>query len=216
MSVAELLSFALASFLLALTPGPDVLLVLATAAARGWHRGLALTLGLASGVIVHTALVAFGLAAILARETRAMQGLKFFGAIYLLWLAWQSWRHRNDHLNDHLNETDAEVTLPVRDDSPVRWYARGVVMNLSNPKVLLFFLAFLPEFAHPGTPGFAYRVMGLGLIFMLLTVLVFGAVAFLAAAGAARFVKNPRFQSRMNAVATAVFVLIAGWLLFFA
>ena len=209
MTAVEWLSFALASFLLALTPGPDILLVLATAAAKGWRTGLALAAGLASGVIVHTALVAFGVAAILAREPRALMAVKFFGAAYLAWLAWQSWRH----LHDHLSSPAIGDTAGRSVENPVRWYRRGILMNLSNPKVLLFFLAFLPEFAHPDTPGFSVRVLGLGLIFMLVTVLVFGAVALLAAKGSARFVANPVFQTRMNVVASVIFVLVAVWLL---
>jgi len=209
MSTPELLSFVMASFLLALTPGPDILLVLATAAAKGPRRGLALTVGLASGVIVHTALVAFGVAALLAREPRALLGLRIFGALYLLWLAWKSWHHRLDHLAEARQE---QMTQP-RGDSPLRWAVRGLVMNLSNPKVLLFFLAFLPEFAHPEVPGFVPRVLLLGLIFMLVTVVVFGTMALLAGAGAAHFMQNPRFQTRMNVLASVVFTLIALWLL---
>ncbi len=222
MSFSELLSFALAAFLLALTPGPDVLMVLTTAAAKGRQRGLALTLGLSSGVLVHTALVAFGVAALLASDPRALGLLKLFGAGYLLWLAWQSWRHRHQHLNTSqikkpltdstaVNSTDNADNAPFREtaDRPLDWYRRGVIMNLSNPKVLLFFLAFLPEFAHPEKPGFTLRVLLLGVIFMLVTVVVFGSVAWLADRGAARFVQNPAFQSRMNVVASAVFVLIA-------
>lgn len=209
MALTELLSFALASFVLALTPGPDVLLVLATAAARGWRKGMALALGLASGVIVHTALVAFGVAAVLARIPAALLAIKLFGAIYLLWLAWQSWYHRNAHLGPSENS----ITSAGSEEPAARWYWRGIIMNLSNPKVLLFFLAFLSEFADPARSGFVWRVMVLGVIFMLMTIVVFGTVAVLAARGAGRFMESPQFQTCMNVVASMIFVVIAAWLM---
>ncbi len=210
MHISEWLSFTLASFLLALTPGPDVLLVLTTAAARGWRKGLALTLGLSSGVMAHTALVAFGVAAILVDSPMALLALRFFGVGYLLYLAWQSWESRAESVTLE-NRTGKQL----QGGSLFDWYRRGIIMNISNPKVLLFFLAFLPEFAHPDRPGFGFRVLVLGAIFMAITVLVFGMVAVLSAKGMARWVDHPRFNLVMSTISTGVFLAVAVWLLLF-
>lgn len=134
-----LLAFFTTSVILALSPGPDNLFVLAQSAQNGRRAGLFVTLGLATGLIGHTVAVAYGLAAIVHSSALAFTILKGVGAAYLLYLAWQALRA-------------AALTgqgEPVQAYSMGALYRRGIVMNLSNPKVSLFFMAFLPQFADP-------------------------------------------------------------------
>jgi threonine/homoserine/homoserine lactone efflux protein len=134
-----LIAFFTASVILALSPGPDNLFVLAQSAQKGRMAGLFVTLGLATGLIGHTVAVAFGLAAIVRASTLAFSILKFIGAAYLLYLAWQAFRAG-------VAERSKEKAQVL---SGKNLYRRGIIMNLTNPKVSLFFMAFLPQFADP-------------------------------------------------------------------
>jgi threonine/homoserine/homoserine lactone efflux protein len=166
----SLLAFFAAAVLLALSPGPDNLFVLAQSALYGRSAGLYITAGLATGLVVHTAAVALGVAALVLASDAAFTLLKLAGALYLLYLAWQAWHAGND--------AGGEGTLTRL--TPWQYYRRGILMNVSNPKVALFFLAFLPQFASPAYGALAWQIVLLGLLFMLAALLVFGAIALLA------------------------------------
>jgi len=193
------LAFFAASVLLALVPGPDNVFVLLHAAAHGARAGLLVVLGLCSGLLFHTGAVALGLAALLAASSTAFTTLKALGAAYLLWLAWLSWR--------------AAAGLPGGDAPPPlgarQTYLRGVLMNISNPKVALFFLAFLPQFVEPARGAVALQILQLGGVFMLATLLTFGAVALLAGRFGQLLQDSPRAQVRLNRLASVVFVGLA-------
>lgn len=163
-----LLAFFTTSVILALSPGPDNLFVLAQSAQNGRRAGLFVTLGLATGLIGHTVAVAFGLAAIVHSSALAFTILKGVGAAYLLYLAWQALRA-------------AALTgqgEPVQAHSMGALYRRGIVMNLSNPKVSLFFMAFLPQFADPRYGSMRGQFFQLGAVFIMATILVFGVISF--------------------------------------
>ncbi|MGJ8663900.1 MAG: LysE family translocator [Marinicella sp.] len=197
------LSFIITSVLLALTPGPDVLLVVAIAAKEGFKRSLQFTLGLASGVIFHTLLITLGISAIIVASPMAMQLVAWFGAGYLLYLAWLTWVHRHD-------EQSQSPKAKIRGS----YYVRGVIMNISNPKVLLFFLALFPQFAQLNLPGYQWRIVILGLIFMLVTVFVFGGLAYLTAKSTQNFMQNHTFKKWMDIMTMGIFVTLAGLLLY--
>jgi threonine/homoserine/homoserine lactone efflux protein len=197
------LSFVITSVLLALTPGPDVLLVVAIAAKEGFNKALQLTLGLASGVIFHTSLIILGFSAIIIASPVAMKLIALFGAGYLLYLAWLTWQHRNEAIQ-------ANNTPKIQGS----YYWRGVIMNISNPKVLLFFLALFPQFAQLDQPGYHWRIAVLGVIFILTTVAVFGGLAYLTAKSTQNFMQNPRFKLGMDYVTVGIFVGLAGLLLY--
>ena len=165
-----LLMFFAASLLLALTPGPDNLFVLAQAAQRGKMAGVVVTLGLSSGILFHTLAVAFGAAALFSSSALAFNLLKYVGAVYLLYLAWQSWKAAGG----------SGRQAGVVELSWQRLYGRGVVMNISNPKVSLFFLAFLPQFTDPAFGPLLPQFFLLGLLFVVSTLLIFGAISLLA------------------------------------
>lgn len=171
MDSALLLSFIVLSVLLTLAPGPDILFVITQSIARSRRDGIAVALGLCSGLLVHTAAAAFGVSTLLHQSTVAFQVLKIAGAIYLLWLAWQAWR---DSRHASFAETSS-VQL-----SFFALYRRGVWMNLLNPKVSLFFLAFLPQFITPTGAPVALQMSLLGLLFLVQALVVFIVVAWLA------------------------------------
>lgn len=159
-----LLSFAIASLVLGLAPGPDNLFVLTQSALRGQRAGWLVTCGLCSGLIVHTIAVTFGVAAIFQTSALAFTILKGLGATYLLYLAWQAFRAGATKLD----------TPPTAQVSARHLYRRGVIMNITNPKVSIFFLAFLPQFADPQHGALEQQLLLLGGIFIIATIFVFG------------------------------------------
>jgi len=199
MSTETLLTFMLASTLLSLAPGPDNIFVLMQSALHGARAGLLVTLGLCTGLIVHTALVAAGVAAIVLVNDLAFTVLKLAGAGYLVYLAIGAWRAGTSAL-------PAE-NVPVQ--SALYLYRRGIVMNLTNPKVAIFFLAFLPQFASPEDGKLAIQIIVLGLVFIAIALLVFGAVALLSGSLAAMFKRSTAVQRLLNRAAALVFAGLA-------
>ncbi|WP_416401694.1 LysE family translocator [Alicycliphilus denitrificans] len=209
-SIETLAAFFGVCALLALTPGPDNIFVLLQSAQRGWRAGMCVVLGLCLGLVGHTAAVALGLAAVFAASSLAFTVLKFCGAAYLAWLAWGALRAPAG-----AGDAPDQGAAPAGDDGPaarggaLRMVGRGVVMNLTNPKVLVFFLAFLPQFADPARGAMAQQVMVLGLVFMLATFLVFGAVACFSGAFGALLQRSARARLLLNRVAGLVFLGLA-------
>ena len=185
--------------LLALVPGPDNVFVLLHAAVHGARAGLLVVLGLCSGLLFHTAAVALGLAALLATSSAALTVLKGLGAAYLLWLAWLSWRAPAG-----MGTGESMPAMGVR-----QTYLRGVLMNISNPKVALFFLAFLPQFVQPSSGPVAMQILLLGGVFMLATLLTFGALALLAGRFGQLLQDSPKAQVGLNRLASVVFAALA-------
>ena len=202
--VENLVIFASASALLALTPGPDNLFVLSQSALFGRRAGIMITLGLCTGLIVHTGAVAFGAAVIFQTSESAFTALKLVGAGYLIYLAWSSFR--------------ADVPTPspgaaaaAADAATLYW--RGVVMNVANPKVSLFFLAFLPQFTSPRHGPVAPQIIILGGVFMATAFLVFTVVAALAGALGARWSRSKAVRVGLNRAAGLIFIALAAHLI---
>jgi threonine/homoserine/homoserine lactone efflux protein len=197
-----LAAFAAYAVVLALVPGPDNLFVLTQAATRGILAGLWITLGLCTGLLVHTAAVILGLAAVLAASPGAFTAIRIVGAAYLLYLAWGAFR------------SDSLATMaPGRARSSTQYYRQGIVMNVTNPKVAMFFLAFLPQFTDPATGNLKLQLLLLGAIFIASTLLVFSAIAV--AAGRLRevLVSSPQSALLLNKAAGVIFVALAARLL---
>lgn len=193
------LTFFAAAVLLALAPGPDNVFVLLHSAVHGRKAGLLVVLGLCTGLLFHTAAVALGLAAVFAASATAFTVLKLCGAAYLVWLAWGAWRAPVG-----IADTGSTPALSAR-----QTYGRGVLMNLTNPKVAIFFLAFLPQFTDPARGNVAGQILFLGADFILATLLTFGAIAFFAASFGKAFQRSLRAQRGLNRVASVVFVGLA-------
>lgn len=194
-----LLMFFTASMLLALSPGPDNLFVLTQAAQQGRSAGLLVTLGLCTGLLFHTAAVTFGLAALFAASAVAFTVLKSMGAAYLLYLAWGAFR-----AGASTGEARAVDRL-----KPWALYRRGIIMNITNPKVSIFFLAFLPQFADPAKGSISMQLLLLGCVFIVATIMVFGTISLLAGACGDQFRKSARAQKLLNRTASLIFAGLA-------
>jgi threonine/homoserine/homoserine lactone efflux protein len=191
--------FLAASALLALAPGPDNIFVLTLSAMHGRRAGLLVTLGLCTGLIGHTFAVTIGVAALFQTSAVAFTALKIAGACYLLYLAWGSFRASATPL-----QADANAKV-----EGWRLYRKGIVMNLTNPKVSIFFLAFLPQFADPARGHLAVQLVMLGGIFMFAAFMVFSSVAILAGSLGPWLNRSARVQRTMNRVAGTIFVGLA-------
>lgn len=198
-SLETSLAFFSVSVLLALTPGPDNVFVLLQSAMRGRLAGMLVVLGLCTGLLVHTSAVALGLAALFAASALAFTVLKFVGAAYLAYLAWQAFR------------APAGVAEGGRAEpmSGRQMYLRGIIMNITNPKVAIFFLAFLPQFANPEKGDLVLQIMSLGGIFIIATLLVFGAIAYFSGAFGALLQRSARAQLILNRLSGMVFLGLA-------
>lgn len=211
-TIETLSTFFGVAVLLALSPGPDNLFVLLQSAQRGWRAGLCVVLGLCLGLVVHTAAVALGLAAVFAASSVAFVMLKWCGAAYLVWLAWGALRAPVGEgggagaASPGAAQGGGQGGAPA---SALRMVGRGMVMNLTNPKVLIFFLAFLPQFADPERGSVAAQLMVLGLVFMLATWLVFGAIACFSGVFGALLQRSAWAQHWLNRVAGLVFLALA-------
>ena len=203
-SIETLVTFFGVAVVLALTPGPDNIFVLVQSVQRGWRLGLAVVLGLCLGIVGHTAAVALGLAAVFAASSMAFTVLKFCGAAYLAWLAWQALRA------PAATAQGPEGSAPAT-QAPGWWkmVGRGIVMNLTNPKVLIFFLAFLPQFADPAIGPVGPQIFVFGAVFILAAFLVFGAIACFSGVFGALLLRSARAQRLLNRVAGVVFLGMA-------
>lgn len=204
-SIETLVAFFGVSVLLGLSPGPDNLFVLMQSAQRGWRAGMCVVLGLCCGLVVHTTAVALGLAAVFAASALAFTLLKFVGAAYLAWLAWGALRAPAS-----VHEAPpGGAAAAGGNGGALRMVGRGVVMNLTNPKVLVFFLAFLPQFADPSRGPLTHQLLLLGAIFIVATILIFGGIALLAGMLGAWLTRSPGLQRIMNRLTATVFVGLA-------
>ena len=201
--ITILLSFLGASALLAISPGPDNIYVLTQSVVNGFRSGLATTAGLISGCIVHTTLVAFGLSAIIAASPRLFLIIKIAGAGYLLYLAYQVFR------------SDTHITLSsgAPSKSYTSLFKQGVIMNVLNPKVTIFFLAFFPAFLWEPDGNTVVQFYVLGGLFMLQSFLIFGSIALLAGSIATYIKQSTRLGLWLKWVQIIVFMGIAVYIL---
>lgn len=166
-----LISFVTATLILAISPGPDNIFVLTQSIVNGKKYGLATVLGLMTGCFIHTSLVAFGVSAILKKNENLFFGIKLFGSVYLLYLAYKVFRSSaaiQFSSLQKIKETSASV------------FKKGFLMNVFNPKVTIFFLAFFPQFLFSKTIATEIQFYVLGFIFILVSFIVFASIALLA------------------------------------
>ncbi len=165
---AQLLVFVIASAILGITPGPDIIYVITRGAAQGPRAGLAAAAGVSTGIIGHTMLCVAGLSALLAASAPAFTAIKLLGAVYLVYLGVRMWRARErpDLAGDGKRQSMAAI------------YRQSIVMNLLNPKVALFFLAFLPQFVSADAGPVAIQLGVLGAVFMIVSFAVMSAAGF--------------------------------------
>lgn len=192
----QIIMFLSASIVLAVTPGPDILYVLTRGITQGRKAALFAALGFNIGVIAHTLFAVIGLSAILRTSALAYQCVKYAGAAYLIYIGIQTFRSRR--------QTSVEGAADIA--SPRAIFKQTIIANILNPKVALFFLAFLPQFvdARNGSPEI--QMIVLGALFMLAGFSVFSMVALFSGFIGDKLRQNPRFESRMKAVAGSVLV----------
>ena len=198
LSTETIIAFVTASVILSLVPGPDNLFVMSHSALKGWRIGFYTTLGLCTGLIGHTVLVAIGVSVIFQTSAIAFNGLKIIGACYLLYLAWLS--VQNKDLN--LRGTDKHSTNRS-------YYLTGVIMNLTNPKVALFFLVFLPQFVNTSNDNVTIQIFLLGLLFILSALCVFTSIAYLASFLENFLKKSKTVNKNLNILAAIVYFALA-------
>ena len=196
-----MLEFFIAALVVAAAPGPDNLFVLAQSATYGAKAGFCLICGLCTGVVVQTCLLVAGVSALIAASPTAFFVMQCLGAAYLLYLAYKSFRVRAGTVK--LNENGERLLLR-------KLYLRGVIMNLTNPKVILFLLSFIPPAVKMDSPlNPTLQMVILGAEFILATFIVFGSVALLAGAVKKFLLNSPKANRNLNWFSGAVFVLLA-------
>ena len=194
----DLALFLVASALLVIAPGPDIVYVLTRGIAQGRKAGFAAALGFATGCIFHTLLAALGVAALIRSSEFAFDLVRYAGAAYLVWIGLQALRHR------------ASFALAEGGESKALWtiFKQSVIGNALNPKVTLFFLSFLPQFVDTTAGHVGWQMALLGAAFMIQTVVIFGAVAVFSGWIGARFRSNPALGTRLNVFAGLTFIAL--------
>ena len=187
------------SILLALSPGPDNIFVLSQSALRGRIAGWVITLGLCTGLIGHTLLVASGVAVIFKVSFMAFATLKLAGIAYLLYLSYLAFQESTKKLKPAENGGASLYQL----------YRRGIIMNVTNPKVSIFFLSFLPQFADPKREYLMLQIGILGFIFICSALIVFGLISFFAGYLCGYFQRSSRAQNIINCISGIVYIAMA-------
>ena len=196
-----LLTFATATLLILLVPGPSVAYVVARSLEHGRAGGLVSMLGIESGSLLHVVAAALGLTALIASSPWAFPVLKYGGAAYLVVLGNRQLRRRRI---DFGTETGAGSV------SRLRLFRDGVLVDLLNPKTGLFFLAFLPQFVNPAAGALSLQIVLLGVVFVLLAALTDGAYALLASTLRDRLTRSGRARQRLNRTTGGVYVGLGG------
>jgi threonine/homoserine/homoserine lactone efflux protein len=159
--LSVILAFAVATFVIAITPGPDMALQMSRSINYGFRHGIACGLGAMSGIVVHTTLVAFGISVLIVAAPPLFWALKIAGAVYLLWLAWQA-----------VTKGGGLRLASAARQEPSLWqsFLTGVGINLLNPKVVLFFVTFLPQFVDAHDPAASQKLFFLGAEFIVVSI----------------------------------------------
>lgn len=173
MDLGLVMSFLGASIILSLMPGPDNIFVLTESLTKGWKNGVAISIGLSFGVLIHTFAAATGLSIIIQKSAIVFSVIKYLGAVYLFYLAYQTFKEKESMPNVKLSS----VNIHKQTFFPL--VKKGFLMNILNPKVSLFFIAFLPQFISKNGINITAQMIVLGIIFMIQSLIVFGIISIL-------------------------------------
>lgn len=204
-TLPTLLAFAAATLLLALTPGPDMTLSISRALSQGRGPALFVVLGTSAGIVVHTLLVAFGISALITASPTAFLLLKTGGAAYLLWLAVQAIRYGSN--------LDIKAAAGPRGTALAN-ISSGFWVNLLNPKVIIFFMTFLPQFITAGDPNVTSKLIFLGTLFILIGMPVNTLVILAADRLATWLQENPKVLRGIDYTFAGVFSVFAAKIFF--
>ncbi|MDM7919599.1 MAG: LysE family translocator [Methanosarcina sp.] len=195
---SQLIYFIAASAALTFLPGPDILFVLTQSISQGKMAGIATATGLCTGILVHTSAAALGISALVYESALAFEIVKYAGAAYLLYLAWQALRESGELVS----------STPVRETSAFALYRRGIFMNVLNPKVALFFLAFLPQFVNLESGNVPVQMIFLGVVFLIQAWIIFSAISVFAGMIGDKIVKKPGIGKYINWGKAGIFTVI--------
>jgi threonine/homoserine/homoserine lactone efflux protein len=199
LSPEQLLGFLLAAVAVTASPGPDNLMVLGIGVSRGRRQGIAFGLGCALGCLSHTLLAVVGVSALVAASPLALTALKVVGGAYLVWLGVKSLRSQGQLAVDAGAAEAGAAGLRAL-------FAQGLLANAINPKVILFFLAFLPQFVRVGQGPVAWQMTALGLAFTAQAALLFGLLGYFAGSVGQWLQRWPRAGLWLDRVAGLVFI----------
>ncbi|MFC7893488.1 LysE family translocator [Streptomyces sp. NPDC057381] len=202
------IAFLLTTLVVVATPGTGVVYTLAAALSRGRRASVVAALGCALGIVPHLLATVTGVAAVLHASATAFQVLKYAGVAYLLYMAWATLRDKEALV---VAGEEAAGTVPAG-----RVILRGVLINILNPKLTLFFFAFLPQFVDPGQAGALPRMLLLGGVFMLVTFVVFAGYGVLAASVRSHVISRPRVMAWLRRSFAGSFVALGAKLAFTA
>lgn len=202
--LSVILAFAVATFIIAITPGPDMALQMSRSINYGFRHGIACGLGAMSGIVVHTTLVAFGISVLIIAAPPLFWALKIAGALYLLWLAWQA-----------VTKGGGIRLSSAAQKEPSLWqsYLTGVGINLLNPKVVLFFVTFLPQFVDAHDPGAVGKLFFLGAEFIVISIPLMVLTVAFAQLIADAFRRTKWVERTVNWTFAAVFTAFAATIL---
>jgi len=200
-----IISFAIATSILSISPGPDNIFVLTQSIVNGTKYGLATVFGLMTGCLVHTTLIAFGISAIIKENENLFFVIKVLGASYLIFLAYKVYKGGSEIVLS--NDT-------IKKESVLQLFRKGFIMNVLNPKVALFFLAFFPQFLYSKTISTIIQFYTLGGVFILVSFIIFGIIAVLAGSISNYLKRHSKVGFYLKWGQIIVFVFIAIMILF--
>ena len=198
MTQTEIVLFVATSLLLIITPGQDMILVMSRSISQGSKAGIATAAGVCTGLVGHTILAAFGLGAVLRASEMLFTVVKLAGAVYLLYLGIRLLQTRQEELEIR---DMASASLPTL-------FVQGAISNLSNPKIAIFYLAYLPQFIPAGTPHPTSMLLALGVAFAALTFLVKAPIGYGAGALSGWLRSRPSVQAWVNRISGGVLVAL--------
>jgi len=198
MTVSTLLYFLGASIALTLAPGPDNIFVITQGITLGRKPAIVTALGMCSGISVHTTAAALGISAMFYSSVLAFNLVKYAGAFYLLYLACMTLKHRSS------------LRLAAADNRGLAaLFKRGFIMNVLNPKVALFFLAFLPQFVSAGSGSMPLQMLFFGFLFMLQAIIIFSLIGYFSGGIGSYIIERPGFARYFDFLTAGVFTSLA-------
>jgi threonine/homoserine/homoserine lactone efflux protein len=199
MDLTLTLSFLGAAILLTLAPGPDILFVIAQSISQNSKAGIATACGLCTGLLVHITAAVLGVSAVIYASATAFAVVKYAGAAYLLYLAWQAFRDKS-----------SEIGLTGKPHASYgALYRRGILMNVLNPKVSLFFIALLPQFVDRSAGHVSLQMLGLGVIFLVQALIIFILVSLFANRFGQWLMRSKSIARKINVLQGLLFTAIA-------
>lgn len=198
MDVLSIISFLGVAVLLTLMPGPDNLFILAQSISNGKNAGISTALGLCTGLLVHITAAALGISAIIYQSALGFAIFKYAGAAYLLFLAYKAFREK-------------DFNFSIENKSYLEYkslYKKGILMNILNPKVSLFFLAFLPQFVNHSSGNITQQMLIYGVVFLIQTLIIFTLISVFAEKVGYLLHKNPLLSKKINSIQGSIFTLI--------